>query len=188
MADRDEEYRLAKRRAVGEALQLFGKIWQRKFSVAAVQADIELWIEACDTAATQFVVPAAKKLVAGARSGSYPPKPADLCDMARTLERQAVPDVMPRGGDAPAAGAILPHCPKNLAAIDRLGRKAYAQLGTWKLVSEVWALLWVTATSNGEREAVRNGTMPEDLFDLALERVAGGYRVPGSGPLGRVAI
>lgn len=165
------EHRVAKQKAVAEALALFGKIWQRKFSAASIAADLSLWVDACEGAPTAFVVPAARKLIAGARSGSYPPKPADLSDLARTLERQAAPDVLPRGGNGPVlvSGMI---CGKDTSAVDRLSRKAHAQLGSWPLVSQVWGLLWKTASTNDERSAVRNGTLPEEFFDEAVAVVA----------------
>lgn len=164
------EHRVAKQKAVAEALALFGKIWQRKFSAGMIAADLSLWVDACESAPTAFVVPAARKLVAGARSGSYPPKPADLSDMARTLERQSAPDVLPRGGDGRLPDTHVGG--KDLAAVDRLGRKAFERLQSWSLVSEVWGLLWKTATTNEERHAVRNGTVPEEFFDEALAVVA----------------
>jgi hypothetical protein len=166
------EHRVAKQKAVAEALTLFGKIWQRKFNAHAIAQDLGLWVDACESAATAFVVPAAKKLVASARSGTYPPKPADLSEMARLLERQAAPEVLPRGGDGPLPLSNGTICGKDTDAVDRLSRQAYARLGSWPLVSEVWGLLWKTATTDDERAAVRNGWLPEDVFDEALRVVS----------------
>jgi hypothetical protein len=182
MAD-GHEHRIAKQRAVLDALQLFGKLWPRKFSPGVIQADLEVWVDACRDAPTAYVVHAARQLIASARSGTFPPKPADLSDLARKLDREAAPDQMPRGG--PYVADHVPPPPKDLEAIPRLGLMASARLGSWRLASEVWGLLWLTATTDDERAMVREGRVPAALFAEAVEKVAGGYR-PQSGPLGRV--
>lgn len=184
MAD-GQEHRIAKQRAVLDALQLFGKLWPRKFSPGVIQSDLEVWVDACRDAPTAYVVQAARQLIANARSGTFPPKPADLSDLARKLDRESMPDRLPRGGDGPYVPSHLPPPPKEIDAITRLGWRAYDRLGGWRLVSEVWGLLWLTATTDDERTMVREGRVPDDMFDVAVEKIAGGYR-PQAGPLGRV--
>lgn len=107
----------------------------------------------------------------------YYPKPGELGALAMSL---TPPRAAPEALAAPA-----PQFGKDFDMITQLSKKARDRLGgSYALVPAVWELLLEKATTDDEREQVRNGTLDAELFDLAVEAVARTPRRSGaSGPL-----
>jgi hypothetical protein len=54
---------------------------------------------------------------------------------------------------------------------ETLQRRAQASLGSRELAQEVWGVLWKEATTDQQRQAVREGRVPLAEFDIAIELV-----------------
>lgn len=110
---------------------------------------------------------------------SMPPRPADLGKMAREMTRTHFPPLF-----QPSAATVAP--PIDLHPhgdrIDALGNCAYAVLGSWARVQQVWELLYTRAPHPDLAAAARRGDVPWDVFDEAVEAVRGGKR-PAPGPM-----
>lgn len=94
----------------------------------------------------------------------YYPKPGELGALANSLTpARAAPDSLP---------PPPPQFGKNFDMITQLSKSAYDRLGSYLLVPAVWELLAKKATTDEEREQVRNGTLDPELFAIALEVIA----------------
>jgi hypothetical protein len=167
------------------ALAALARQWPKAMALAldptdagrAYMADFAYAMKGADLRAIPL---AAREYVA---EGSMPPKPADLGRLAREISAQHFPPTFrdPQRIDQAPAQPVT-HL-QNPDRIDLLGHRAHKQLGSWKLVAEVWALLWDTAPHDDNRAAVRRGDVPSDVFDDAIAAVGRGVRAKSYAPL-----
>lgn len=171
--------------ATSAALASFARHWPRAMALAvdptedgrAYVADYARALLGCDLAA---IPEAAQRWLS---TNQKPPRPNEFAALARLVARELRPV---QYGDSPAGppsdAPDLPLSTQDMAHIDHRSRRAYAQLGTWRDVSEVWAMLWHSCDTAERREHVRRGSVPLDVFDDAVEMARNGFRAP-SGPL-----
>lgn len=155
-------------RAVRDALAICAAHWPKAMGLAKQQTEdaeqfIGSYARACASCDHELIVEAAHRWCADAE---FAPKPVELGKIARSLTTQR------RGGAMFASTAVAeqPVVAKNTQRIDELGRWALQRVGRDRL-ADVWALLWKTATSDAERDAVRNGTLDREVFRLAVQRI-----------------
>lgn len=171
--------------ATAAALAAFARHWPRAMALAvdpseagrAFIGDYAFALLGCDLAAIPH---AASRWLS---ESATPPRPKEFAVLARAVAQELRP---PQYGDSVTKSAdvpTLPLTPQDMAHIDHRGRRAYALLGTWRDVGEVWALLWHTCDDDTRRaSAVRRGNVPLEVFDEAVGLVRAGGRAPG-GPL-----
>lgn len=168
--------------ATRRALLVLARHWPTKFKAVHGSSDqdeafVADYAKACAYVALDALEDAALAWVARSK---FAPTPAEFGDIARELR----PPLAPRAGAAPDVPALA----KDGDRVDLLARRAFRALGSWRKVADVWSLLWLTATTADERDQVREGRVPDDLFEIAVQKIAGGYVPASSGPLGRVAV
>lgn len=163
--------------ATRRALAILARHWPQKFkAVHGGSEDAEAFVadyaKACAYVPLDCLEDAAHAWVVRSK---FAPSPAEFGDIARELR--------PPRLDTPVGRADVPPPPKDIRTVDQLGGRAFARLGSWRLVGEVWGLLWLTAPTPDERAMVQAGDIPLEMFDEAVAKIAAGYR-PASGPLG----
>jgi hypothetical protein len=112
------------------------------------------------------IIEAARQWVAKEK---YYPKPGELGALANSL---TPPRSAPEAPPAPP-----PKFGKDFEMITQLSKSARDRLGSYRLVPAVWELLIDRATTDEEREQVRNGTLDPEVFAIALEAVASNPRL-----------
>lgn len=112
---------------------------------------------------------------------NMPPRPADFGKLAREMSRRHFPQLF-EANSVSSSEQQSTHRLKNQSRIDALSKRAHAALGSWRLVADVWALLYQTAPSVDHADAGRIGNVPWDVFDDAVDAIKRGVR-PMAGPL-----
>lgn len=173
--------------AVITAISTLARQWPRAMALAldssdagrAFMADYAFAMKGADLRA----IPIAAREWIG--ENNMPPRPADLGKLAREITRDQFPPTFRDDQRSERASAQAITHLRNPDRIDTLGQRALKVLGSWRLVGEVWALLAQTASTDDNREAVRRGDVPWDVFDDAVEAVKNGKRA-APGPLAKV--
>lgn len=169
--------------AVLKALRAMSVHWPR--ALAIVNADSQAASDfVTDYARATFGIDREAIEEAGRRwiaENTSPPRPIEFAQLAREVARELRP---PQYGATPGA---VPPIEASLfqSAIEQRSRRAFAFVGGWPAVSEVWAVCLEDATSDEERADVRFGRVPLATFDLAIEAVLAGRRsIPRGGLAG----
>ena len=171
-----------RRHAMGAVFRTLASRWPKVFSAGRVSELVPVWAAALEYVPTDVLEPAALQFCAES-TGSYAPSPPEFSRFAKALHRR-------HSATSPAAAPVempTPDIGKDLPRIEKLSAWAYRQLGTWPLVSEVWALLNETAPDATHRQGVRDGTIDREIFREAVAAVQQGRRVMKRGPLGTMA-
>lgn len=175
------EHLVARQVAMAKAFQHFAALWPNKFHQKHHATLLTLWIDGTGGIDTDLLEPAARRYCSQ-KAGQYPPKPAEFGMYARAMQAQHTRSSA--AASAPSDGEQSMHEYYDVERCDTLGNRAYAVLGAWTWVAEVWALIWKTAPHQDNRDAARRGQVPTDVFDDAVEairlRKESGERVPMS--------
>lgn len=166
------------------ALKTLGVRWPRRFAPATLPDLLPIWDRATTACPFAALLPAAQQLAAD--WGDYPPKPSDLAAYAKTWAAKHMPDAAtllpPPEAPAPET-EVVDRKRAQGERLDAMGHRAYAALGSWRAVGEVWALLAERAPSDAERVHVQFGEITDQTFDLALAAYQRGVRPRQRGPL-----
>lgn len=156
-------------RVTRDALAIFARHWPKMLKLAGESTDagdefVADYARACASCDHDAILEAARRWVA---EETLPPRPGELGRLARQITFENRPAGPPREHEAPAFDTDA-----DQGRITQLSKLAHDRLRSWPRVSEVWALLWQTATTPDMREHVRNGSLPLEIFTDALQIVA----------------
>lgn len=193
MADstRGQQYVVARQMAMTAALEKLATIWPAKFAPKVIAASLQTWLDACVGVATDCLEPAAAALAAESKRGVFPPRPGDLAERARRIERDHFQASLPSGTMArPLTEA---ESSKNSQQIDRLYVQAVYRLreaGHEKFarpISQMWAMLYASQQTDDLRALVRKGEVSESVWLEVVEAWLRGER-PRPHPMNNMGI
>lgn len=173
---RGQEHLAARRAALHKVFRAFASRWPYFFGPARADELLPVWLKGVAGIDVALLEPAAIELAASTTGRA--PEPRVFGDFARAYGEKLSNSNREYVGIAPASIEHL----KDANKVDALGRRAYHVLLSWRLVGEVWALLYSTAPHDDQRTAVREGRVPYDVFDDAVAAVKRGVRAK-PGPL-----
>lgn len=158
--------------ATADALQTLARHWPRTFALAndasdAGRAFLTEYAFALSGVDVRAIPEAVRRWIA---KQNYGPRAAELAEIARTVAREM------RSSSGVAEPLPEVHAPpirttRRTDLMRVIGETAYAELGSWRLVSEMWALLQRTAPNEAARAAVFDGTVPLSIVDDAIAAV-----------------
>lgn len=171
--------------AVSQALQLLQPHWPRNLAMASDSsaagiAFLSGYCQACIGADLDAIPEAATQWLAHEQ---FAPKPSQLGKLAREITR-ARPGRDGAFARDTGPAEPLPR-PEHADDIEALSRKAYAVLRGWSQVAQCWSVAWEEAQTESERDQVRTGRIPANVWDLFIGQVDNGRVARTVGPLAR---